>query len=122
MNKLGWIPKITKRNCMVFERVGAKRKNNGKICYAANRMAKDYNNPNLASQIIMQKCGEENYVDYAPRGIIGPSVCSASESIIDKLRSLQANMDRNIPIRKNNMRVDLGADNSTKTECPSISF
>ena len=122
MNKLGWIPKVTKRNCIVFERVSAKRKNKSKICYAANRLAKDYNNLNLSSLIIMQKCGERNYVDYRPRGVIGPSVCYASETIADKLRSLQPNMEQSIPVRKNNMKVDLSGDYSSKKEDSSLSI
>ena len=122
MEKRGWITQITKRKCIMFERIGVKRKNKSKVCYSANRLAKDYNNINLSSQLIMQQCGENDYIDYAPRGVIGPAVCSASQSIGDMLRYLQSNMEQSIPVGKNNMRVDLSGDDFTKKEGPSISI
>lgn len=70
----------------------------------------------------MQQCGENDYIDYAPRGVIGPAVCSASQSIGDMLRYLQSNMEQSIPVGKNNMRVDLSGDDFTKKEGPSISI
>lgn len=122
MEKRGWITQITKRKCIMFERIGVKRKNKSKISYSANRLAKDYNNLNLSSQLIMQQCGAKDYIDYVPRGVIGPDVCSVSQSISDIFRALQPNLEQSIPVRKNNMKVDLSGDNYTKKEDSSLSI
>lgn len=122
MENRGWITQISKRKCIMFERIGVERKNKRKVCFSANRLAKDYNNLNLSSQLIMQQCGAKDYIDYAPRGVIGPSVCSASQSIADMLRSLQPNMEKSIPVMKNNMKVDLSGDDSLKKEDSSLSI
>lgn len=121
MEKRGWITQITKRKCIMFERIGVKRKNKSKICFSANRLAKDYNKINISSQLIMQQCGEKDYIDYAPRGIIGPSVGSASQSIADMLKAINYQTEPEVQIKNNNMKVDLSDDGSYETNEYTIS-
>ena len=114
MDSLGWIVTIHKGRNIRIERKGYVRKSDKPIRYSCNRLAADYNNPMLASQLIMQACGESNYQNFAPRqSPISAQIQQESENLAKKLAEM-AYQEQQAIHKPNKMVADLGTQQSQK--------
>lgn len=70
MNDSGWNVSVAEVNCHSSIRLtlnSRKRKSGNNISFLANRLAVDFTDVGLASQIIRQRCNEIDYVLFSPR-------------------------------------------------------
>lgn len=121
MDSLGWMVTIYKERSVIIERKGRARKSGKPVRYNCNRLATDYGNPMLCSQLIMQACGESNYLSYAPRhSPIASQIEQESASLAQKLAAI-AHQEQQAIHQPNKMIADLGS-NKPKTQDNSNSI
>lgn len=114
MEQLGWLVMIHKERNIRIERKGYVRKSGKPVCYSCNRLATDYANPMLSSQLIMQSCGMANYQNFAPRqSPISAQIQQESENLAKKLAEI-AYQEQQAIHKPNNMVADLGTQQSQK--------
>lgn len=114
MEQLDWLVTVHKERNIRIERKNYTRKSGKPVRYSCNRLATDYNNPMLASQLIMQACGEANYQNYAPRqSPISAQIQQESENLAKKLAEM-AYQEQQAIHKPNKMVADLGTQQSQK--------
>lgn len=114
MEQLDWLVTIQKRRNIRIERKGHVRKSGKPIRYSCNRLATDYANPMLSSQLITQSCGMANYQNFAPRqSPISAQIQQESENLAKKLAEI-AYQEQQAIHKPNNMVADLGTQQSQK--------
>lgn len=114
MEQLGWLVMIHKERNIRIERKGYVRKSGKPVCYSCNRLATDYANPMLSSQLIMQSCGMANYQNFAPRqSPISAQIQQASNDLAYKLAEM-ARQEQEAIHKPNKMVADLGTQQSQK--------
>lgn len=116
MDSLGWMVTICKERSVVIERKGYMRKSGKAVRYSCNRLANDYDNPFISSQLIMQTCGMENYKNYAPRSSpIAAKIQQQSEDLAKKLAQI-AHQEQQVIQKPNKMVADLSTQKSQTLE------
>ena len=114
MEQLDWLVTIQKGRNIRIERKGYVRKSGKPVHYSCNRLATDYANPMLSSQLIMQSCGIANYQNFAPRqSPISAQIQQESENLAKKLAEI-AYQEQQAIHKPNNMVADLGTQQSQK--------
>lgn len=114
MEQLDWLVTVHKERTIRIERKNYTRKSGKPVRYSCNRLATDYNNPMLASQLIMQACGEANYQNYTPRqSPISAQIQQASNDLAYKLAEMARQEQESIH-KPNKMVVDLGTQQNQK--------
>lgn len=114
MEQLGWLVMIHKDRSIRIERKGYVRKSGKPVRYSCNRLATDYNNPMLSSQLITQSCGMANYQNFAPRqSPIASKIQQESENLAKKLAEI-AFQEQQAVHKPNKMVADLGTQQSQK--------
>ena len=112
MDSLGWMVTIYKERSVIVERKGYMRKSGKPVRYSCNRLANDYDNPLITSQLIMQNCGMENYKKYAPRSSpIAAKIQQQSEDLAKKLAQI-AHQEQQVIQKPNKMVADLSTQKS----------
>ena len=105
---------IHKDRSIRIERKGYVRKSGKPVRYSCNRLATDYNNPMLSSQLITQSCGMANYQNFAPRqSPIASKIQQESENLAKKLAEI-AFQEQQAIHKPNKMVADLGPQQSQK--------
>lgn len=114
MEQLGWLVMIHKDRSIRIERKGYVRKSGKPVRYSCNRLATDYANPVLSSQLIMQSCGVANYQTFAPRqSPIASKIQQESENLAKKLAEI-AYQEQQAIHKPNKMVVDLSQQQNNK--------
>lgn len=124
MEQLDWLVTIQKERNIRIERKDYTRKSGKPVRYSCNRLATDYNNPTLSSQLIMQLCGAVNYQNFAPRqSPIASQIQQESANLAKKLAKI-AYQEQQATHKPNKMVADLGAQQSQKpsNEYDSLSW
>lgn len=116
MEQLDWLVTIQKGRNIRIERKGYVRKSGKPVHYSCNRLATDYANPMLSSQLIMQSCGIANYQNFAPRqSPISAQIQQSSNDLAYKLAEM-ARQEQEAIHKPNKMLADLGTQQSQKPE------
>lgn len=114
MEQLGWLVMIHKERNIRIERKGYVRKSGKPVRYSCNRLATDYANPVLSSQLIMQSCGVANYQTFAPRqSPIASKIQQESENLAKKLSEI-AYQEQQAVHKPNKMVADLSQQQNNK--------
>lgn len=123
MDQLGWLVVTKNERNIIITRKNYTRKSGKPVRYNCNRLATDYGNPMLCSQLIMQACGESNYLSYAPRhSPIASQIEQESASLAQKLAAI-AHQEQQAIHRPNKMIAELGSKKpKTQDNSNSISW
>lgn len=115
MDSLGWMVTIHKERSIKIERKGYNRRSGKPVRYSCNRLATDYANPMLSSQLIMQSCGMANYQNFAPRqSPIYAQIQQASNDLAYKLAEI-ARQEQQAIHKPNKMVADLSSKEAQKS-------
>lgn len=115
MEQLDWLVTIQKGRNIRIERKGHVRKSGKPVRYSCNRLATDYNNPMLSSQLITQSCGMANYQNFAPRqSPISAQIQQESENLAKKLAEI-AYQEQQAIHKPNKMVADLSSKEAQKS-------
>lgn len=116
MDQLGWLVVTKNEHNIIITRKNYIRKSGKPVRYSCNRLATDYENPMLCSQLIMQAFGESNYLSYAPRqSPIASQIEQESASLAQKLAAI-ANQEQQIMHQTNKMVVELESKESHRSD------
>lgn len=114
MEQLDWLVMIHKERNIRIERKGYVRKSGKPVRYSCNRLATDYNNPMLSSQLITQACGMANYQNFAPRqSPISAQIQQESDNLAKKLAEI-VYQEQQAVHKPNKMVADLSTQQNNK--------